>query len=206
VRLVGLALGAIGLAVCGLVRDRGRQIEPDLWASWGGNPTVRRLRWRDADDEEAVRRLHARLNALLDHPLPDARAEADDPTTADRRYGEAVAVLRERTRDTSRFRLVFAENMEYGFRRNALALRPVALIIACLALAISVAMLIWGHGDQAERWARWGIAAAISVASIFYWWRIVTSEWVRRPAELYTDRLLEAVEALRAAEPRSTAG
>jgi hypothetical protein len=27
VRLVGVALGAIGLAICGIVRDRGRQIE-----------------------------------------------------------------------------------------------------------------------------------------------------------------------------------
>src|SRR6266508_3308648 len=52
VRLLGVALGAIGLAVCGLVRDHGRQIEPDLWASWGGNPTLRRLRWRGAEDEE----------------------------------------------------------------------------------------------------------------------------------------------------------
>lgn len=205
-RLLGVTLGAIGLAVCGLVRDRGRQIEPDLWASWGGNPTVRRLRWRDAKDEEAVRRLHERLNSLLDRALPDALAEAEDPEAADRRYGEAVAVLRERTRDTARFRLVFAENMEYGFRRNALGLRPFALIIAGLALVLSLALLVWGHGDQAERWVRWGIAAAISAASILYWWRIVTPEWVRRPAELYADRLLEAVEALRAGEPRPTAG
>lgn len=115
-------------------------------------------------------------------------------------------MLRERTRDTSRFRLVFAENMEYGFRRNALGLRPFALVIAGIALLISVGVLIWGHGDQAARWTRWGISAAISSISIFYWWRIVTPEWVRRPAELYADRLIEAVEALRAAEARPTAG
>jgi hypothetical protein len=139
---------------------------------------------------------------LLEHPLPDARAEREDPAAADRRYDEAVAVLRERTRDKSHFRLVFAENMEYGFRRNALGLRPFALIIACIALVLSATLLVWGHGDQAGRWSRWGISAAISSASLFYWWRIVNPEWVRRPAELYADRLLEAVESLRAAEPR----
>jgi hypothetical protein len=206
VRVLGVALGAVGLAVCGLVRDRGRQIEPGLWASWGGNPTVQRLRWREAEDHEAVRRLHGRLNELLDDPLPDEGTEADNPAAADRRYDEAVAVLRERTRDTSRFRLVFAENMEYGFRRNALGLRPFALVIAGVAFVLSVGLLIWGHGDQAGRWTRWGISAAISSLSIFYWWRVVTPEWVHRPAELYADRLLGAVEALRAAGPGPTAG
>lgn len=196
VRVVGVAAGALGLAVCGLVRDRGRELEPTLWASWGGSPTVRRLRWREADDEAATRRLHERLNDVLDHRLPDARAEGDDPGVADRRYAEAVAALRERTRDVSRYRLVFAENAEYGFRRNALGLRPVALTIAGGALALSLALLIWGNSDGSDRSVQWGLAAAVSVALFLYWWRIVTSEWVRRSAERYADRLLEAVETL----------
>lgn len=106
-------------------------------------------------------------------------------------------MLRERTRDTGRFRLVFAENMEYGFRRNALGLRPIALAIAAVGLMLSIALLIWGSGDQAARWTRWGIAGAISIASILYWSRIVTPGWVRRAADLYATRLLEAVETRR---------
>lgn len=205
-RLVGVAGGAAALALCGLVRDRGKRLEPALWASWGGNPTVQRLRWRDADDQDAVRRLHARINALLDEPLPDANAEAKDSAAADRCYSEAVAVLREHTRDTARFRLVFAENMEYGFRRNALGLRPFALFIAAIALAVSGAFLLWGGGDTAGRWARWGISGGISAALLVYWWGIVTPEWVRRPAELYADRLFEGVETLHTSESRQTAG
>jgi hypothetical protein len=149
-----------------------------------------------------VRRLHGRLDAVLDTPLPDAASEANDPRAADRRYGEAIAVLRERTRDISRFRLVFAENVEYGFRRNCLGLRPFALVIAGVALALSIGLLVWGHGDESQRWARWGIAAAISAAALLYWWRVVTPEWVRRPAELYAVRLLEAVETVRSDAPR----
>ena len=202
VRVLGVAVGALGVAVCGFVRDRGRQLEPGLWASWGGNPTVRRLRWRDAEDEGAVRRLHARLNAFLDNPLPDARTEAESPAGADRRYGEAVASLRERTRDVSRYRLVLAENAEYGFRRNALGLRPVALTMAAAVLAPSVGLLIWGSGDFDNRAVRWGSTAAISVGLLLYWWRIFTEQWVRRSAERYADRLFAAVETL-PADPRS---
>ena len=205
-RLLGVVGGAAALVICGLVRDRGKRLEPGLWAGWGGSPTVGRLRWRNADDPDAVRRLHARINSLLDQPLPDPAAEAHDALAADRRYEEAVALLRERTRDTSSFRLVFAENMEYGFRRNSLGLRPFALSIAGTAFVVSVAFLIWGRGDVAGRWARWGIACGISAVLLVYWWRIVTPEWVRRAAELYADRLLEAVETLRTSEPRPTAG
>jgi hypothetical protein len=197
VRLVGVAGGAAAFALCGIVRDRGKRLEPALWASWGGNPTVQRLRWRDAGDVDAVRRLHARIDPFLDEPLPDESAEREDPGAADRRYGEAVATLRERTRDVARFRLVFAEGTEYGFRRNALGLRPFALLVAGVALVASVAFLLWGRGDAAVRWARWGISGGISAALLFYWWRTVTPDWVRLPAEAYADRLLEAIDTLR---------
>ena len=36
-----------GIVVCGLVRAAGRRLEPALWASWGGAPTTRRLRFRE---------------------------------------------------------------------------------------------------------------------------------------------------------------
>lgn len=188
--------------MCGLVRDRGRQLEPRLWASWGGSPTVRRLRWRDADDPESIRRLHARLNPILDEPLPDAQAEVANEAAADRHYDEAVAVLRERTRDPARFRLIFAENMEYGFRRNSLGLRPFAVGIAATGLTVSVVLFIWGGGDETSRWTRWGISGGVSAGLLFYWWRIVTPDWVRLAAELYADRLIEAIDTLAAGAKR----
>jgi hypothetical protein len=195
VRLIGLAGGAVGLVVCGMTRDRGRRLEPDLWASWGGSPTLRRLRWHNAPDTDAVHRLHQRLNTLLDEPLPDAAAEASDPDAADGRYDEAVTALRERTRDPARFRLVFAENTEYGFRRNSLGLRPLAIGIATLVLALSLTLAIGVNSHRA--WTRWGVTAAVTAGTLGFWWRIVTPAWVRTAAELYADRLLEALETLR---------
>jgi hypothetical protein len=200
VRGLGIAAGAIGLAVCGIVRDWGKSLERDLWASWGGNPAARRLRWREAEDEEAVRRLHQRLNAVLETPLPDRDEEMRSAEPADRRYEDAVASLRALTRDKERFRLVLAENVEYGFRRNSLGLRKVALGVALLALGLGIAVLVWLHDKGQDEWVPWAISVAISITAALYWWRIVTPTWVRRAAERYADRLLEAVHTLRSVE------
>ena len=55
--------------------------------------------------------------------------------------------LREATRDTSRFPLVFAENANYGFRRNLWGLRPIGTGVAVVLLLFSWALLlltVWG--------------------------------------------------------------
>jgi hypothetical protein len=186
----------IGVIVCGLVRDRGRAIQAGLWDRWGGSPTVRRLRWRDSSGVAATQRLHDRVNAVLSERLPDATEEIDDPTDADQRYEEAVAAIRTRTRDTERFHLVFEENVDYGFRRNALGLRPIAIAIAGLVLVFSLTLFAFGGGGNASRLVRWGTTGVLSFLMLLYWWRVVSEEWCRRSAELYADRLLEAVELL----------
>ena len=55
--------------------------------------------------------------------------------------------LREATRDTSRFPLVFAENANYGFRRNLWGLRPIGTGVAVVLLLFSWTLLlltVWG--------------------------------------------------------------
>lgn len=192
-----LVLGAVALVICGLVRDAGRRLQPALWESWGGSPTVRRLRWRTEDDHEAVRQLHSDLSSVLGRALPSVASEMSDPVAADRQYEAAVAVLRERTRDSRRFRLVFMENAEYGFRRNALGLRPVALTISIVALVASVLLGIFGPGDLGNRVARWLPCGAISLVAAAFWWWVVGPDWVRRSADIYADRLFEAIATLK---------
>jgi hypothetical protein len=194
-RISGLLLGGVSLAVCGLVRSAGRKLQPSLWEAWGGNPTVQRLRWRGPSHRDNVERLHRELGAVLDEPLPTEAEEAADPARADLRYEDASTILRNRTRDTSRFRLVFEENMEYGFRRNCLGLRPVAIAVAAVSLIVSVAFLF--AGDPGDRWSRWGVSAVIAGAALIFWCRVVTPAWAREAAEVYADRLLEAVDTLR---------
>lgn len=199
VGILGALLGAVGVVVCILVRDAGRKLEPTLWASWGGSPTVRRLRWRDATNRDEVERLHRRINAVVDEPLPTEEEERVDPEAAERRYDEAVAELRERTRDITRFKLLFDQNADYGFRRNSLGIRRVAIGVATVAALVSAVLAV-----ATQEWVRWGAATAISLVGVTYWWEVVTPAWVRESAELYAQRLFEAVVSLRSPGSPST--
>jgi hypothetical protein len=188
-----IVLGAVGIVICGVVRAAGRRLEPDLWKSWGGPPTTRALRWRESTNEAATQRLHARLNRALGRELPTQAEEASDPAEADLRYEEAVVALRGLTRDRSRFPLVAEEVADYGFRRNCLGLRPIALVIAAAVMVASVVVL--SIGDDAQP-ARFILAAAVGAIALLGWTFGVRPRWVRSSADLYATRLLEAAETL----------
>jgi hypothetical protein len=195
-RAVGVFLGAIGIVVAILVRDAGRAAQPRLWAAWGGPPTTSRLRWSSGAPEAAVRRLHERVESATHEPLPDAATEAGDPAEADRRYEEAVAVLREKTRDPATFPLVAAENADYGFRRNAYGVRWIGATVALVGMIASVAFAVLGSGSSATRVQRWLPAAVVCGLCLIFWLAVVRSTWVRRAAENYADRLLGAIDVL----------
>lgn len=196
VRAVGVFLGAIGIVVAILVRDAGRNAQPALWAAWGGPPTTSRLRWRSGAPEAAVQRLHTRVEAGSGERLPDAASEAADPDEADRRYEEAVGVLRGRTRKADEFPLVAAENADYGFRRNAFGVRPYGIAATVVGMVVSVAFAALGSGAKTSRLDRWVPAAIVCALCFGFWLLIVKPEWVRRAAETYADRLLEAADVV----------
>ncbi len=188
--IVGFLLAAVSVVIAGLVRGRGRAIERQLWASWGGPPTTRLLRWAGPTDHNAQSRRHTLLEAILGEELPSAVEEKTDPNAADRRYATATVALRDLTRDQDRFPLVAEENREYGFRRNSLGLRPLALIVSALTALISAILAI-----AAERPACW-LSMGISLLALGFWVAVVRPHWVRAAAELYAQRLLEAAESL----------
>ncbi len=192
VRAVGVFLGAIGIVVAILVRDAGRSAQPGLWAAWGGPPTTSRLRWGSGAPESAVQRLHERVEDATGERLPDVASETADPDEADRRYEEAVGVLRERTRKADEFPLVAAENADYGFRRNAYGVRPYGIAAALVGMVVSAASAVLGSG--ATTVDRWVPAAIVCALCLGFWLVVVRPEWVRRAAENYADRLLEAAD------------
>jgi hypothetical protein len=197
-RVAGVLGGCVGLVVVALVRDRGRHVQKRLWRDWGGPPATRRLRWRDGAGPE-IARLHERVEHATGLKLPDAADEKRDAAEADARYDEAVEALRALTRDPDRFKLVFEENVNYGWRRNSYGLRPVAITIAVVALIATACVLAFAGGTFASRAGRWAPALVISALALVWWTFIVTESWVRSAAELYSDKLFEATHALASA-------
>ena len=203
--IVSLLVGASGVVAAGMSRDAGHRLQTNLWNSWGGSPTVRRLRWRESTNPQILGRLHDDIALVTGHPLPTAEHEERNPAGADDEYNAAIAVLRQRSSDAKVFNKVFAENMEYGFRRNCLGLRPTGLVLAVIGLLMTIALCTWGAGAIDTRLLTWGWPGLVSAGSLVFWGWVVTPGWVREPAETYADRLLESIHTLKTeAPPTST--
>lgn len=178
-----------------IARGCGKQIEPELYRSWGGPPTTRLLRHRDARNPVMVEHHHAQLARLLpDLQFPSAAEEAADPVHADDVYEAAVAYLREATRDRATFPLVFAENCNYGFRRNLLGLRPQGILATLVGLGFVVgAILLLGPAIALVG------AATLDVVAVALWLAVVSPSWVKAAADAFAERLLGAANQLKSA-------
>ena len=177
-------------------RDLGKRGEPSLFARWGGPPTTAGLRHRDASNKVLVGQRHRRLAELLPDlcfPAPDE--EAADPATADAIYEAAAVYLRENTRDRDRFRLVFEENCNYGFRRNLLGMKPVGVAMALLGVG-AVVVILSGRLDMEAHVPTAVAACAINLLLLLAWLFWITPNWVKAAADEYADRLLGTTSTL----------
>ena len=207
--LLGAAGGTAVVAQIG--RERGRKKEPDLWRSWDGPPTTRLLRHRHIPGDITLSsNLRQQVEEWVGYPLPTEQEEEACPEWADKKYMDAVASLRESTRDRSKFPLVFAENVNYGFRRNLWGLRTIgAPIAAVLALAswTLLSLTVWGR-SWPDPW--WDVfpnpdsvavirlaVAAVETGLAAFWIVRVKPSWVKDVADAYALRLLESIQTLR---------
>lgn len=200
-RVVLIVAASIGGAffLSHIARDMGKRIERRLYEEWGGKPSIAMLRHRDGRLGGAVkRRYHDLLGRVLGSALPSQNDEASDPRGADDAYEAANAWLLARSRDTNQFRVLFAENISYGFRRNLLALRPFAIGLSVLGGAVIAAAYLFSWPTQLSDL----VAISVFLGLIAYAALLaagVNRAWVRRAAEAYAFRLLEATDTL--AEP-----
>ena len=119
--------GAVLFAQLG--RDWGIRKQLGLYAQWGGEPTTRMLRHRDATNKVILSRWHNKLQMLCsDMKIPTESEEKADPIGADHVYEACVSIIRETTRDKNKFPLVFDELCSYGFRRNLWGMRPIGIV------------------------------------------------------------------------------
>ncbi|MDI9847641.1 hypothetical protein QM467_06145 [Rhodoblastus sp. 17X3] len=129
-------------AMSDLARQWGKRLEPKLYARLGGMPSVRMLRRNDDTfDEGSKERYRVFLAGKLGRPVPTAEEEAHNQQVADAFYAAAGSWLRENTRDTKKFSILFNENVTYGFRRNLLGLRWPAAALNFIVCAICIALL-----------------------------------------------------------------
>lgn len=181
-----------------LARDAGKRKERQLFESWGGKPTTRMLRHGDTANAVTLGRRHKKLESLLrDVKLPTPEEEAGNPSAADEVYETCITFLREKTRDTKEFALVFEENCNYGFRRNLWGMKPIGLSLVLLGLvAILTAPFTEAIARSGGTLALAGITGGLNLMLVLSWLFVLKPNWVRVAAEAYAERLLEACERL----------
>jgi hypothetical protein len=195
-----VVMGGSGLTYFGaqLVRGAGRHKEECLWESWGGPPTTQLLRFRGPDTATAVQRRHDLLARILpDLPIADRVTEEANPKLADEQYKTAVDAIIARTRDKARFRRVFDELCQYGFRRNLWGCRKFGFWTSGFAIALTagaLALKLLGLVDVSVLGiiVAIGVNAMLLVALEF----VVKPEWVREAADAYARQLLATLEIL----------
>ena len=128
-----VAVGMLWLLV-DMSRGIGRSKQQQLFAKWGGTPSIQLLRHADRTiDPHTKARYHTCLRAKAKVQLPTPAEEAVDPSAADALYDSALQWLLQNTRDKKRFGLLAAELATYGFRRNAYGMRWIGLAVCVLA-------------------------------------------------------------------------
>ena len=190
-----------------LSRELGKRKEAKLYRSWGGKPTTQLLRHRDSSiDPITKRRYHAVLATKIGAEFPQKQQEDNDPEAADHVYQSGVRWLLDHTRPHSgkEFDLIFRENVAYGFRRNALGMKPIGLVIA-------VASILWILEIQGAIIGRrpfidWAALARISqpaiaslivsIIMLLVWLLFFTKSVARTAAFTYAETLLRACDSL----------
>lgn len=183
-------LGVIFL-VAQVVRTLGRRKEKWLCEQWNGMPTTQLLRLSTSRGGGVRDTRRGKLEALTGITLPSRREEAVNPAEADAMYVAAtrslISKVRQRKQDFPR---VHEENINYGFRRNLLALKPIALFALITLVILACGLSYLGH-DILQ------VCLVLLVTLLFtIIWGVVTPGWVRDAADAYAERLFEALGEL----------
>lgn len=201
------AVAVLFVAASDIARRMGKRFERMMFVSTGGRPIMTLLRHADPVLEARTKeRYRAYLAKQLGEAAPSVEEEEErDPAAADAFYDRCGVWLREHTRDKAKFRILFEENMTYGFRRNLYGLRWPGLALNALVVAVCVYLLspyrIWiSETTRTEIFAVLTIAAIHALYFLFF----VTRRSVEEASEQYARQLVLSCEGLMSRTPKET--
>lgn len=191
--LVGCGLT---LVLSRIARHLGRRLQERLTPAAGPNHTMTLLRHGDLTiDPETKARYHACLRASGRH-VPTKAEEARNPQAADRHYLGSVTWLLEATRDAKRFRLLAEENLDYGFRRNLRALKPIAIAILLVSITVDAWIgILHLRGTSSDIWKAVIFGGCLLVDLALWTWA-VTAAFVCDASLSFATRLLACCDTL----------
>ena len=190
------------VATCGLTfllsrvaRYKGRQIQQAQVKQFGGLPSEIYLRHRDDRLPEPTKTKYHAILRRKKQKIPSPEEEVANPDRADQLYRGAIEWLLEKTRG-AKFKMLFDENIDYGFRRNLLALKIPALVVLAAVLVMNAALIIL----NVRTWSTQAMAGLVLEAGLlglgWLWIAVIKKSFVDDAADSYARRLLAQLEII----------
>lgn len=184
-------------AIADFSRARGRAIEGRFYAEHGGMPSVTMFRRNDVTiDAGSKDRYRTFLAGKLAAAAPSPVDESADQAAADAFYGQCGNWLRQNTRDTKKFPILFGENITYGFRRNLLGVKVLALCLNAIVVAVCV-FILWrlSWNSDTPLGSRTVAVLVVAAAHAAYMLLAVSRTAVRDAAMAYGRELILSCES-----------
>jgi len=198
-----VAILVLLFAIADFARARGRSVERELYSEHGGLPSITMFRRNDSTIDGGLKdRYRVFLAIKLGVQPPSPEEERASQSSADSFYEQCGVWLRQATRDTKKFPILFNENITYGFRRNLLGVKWLALALNVLVVAISVVILwrsAWTLDTEISK--RTIVVFIVAAAHAVYMLLAVRRTAVWDASKAYGRELILSCEAFIASPP-----
>lgn len=179
-----------------LGRDKGKKLESELWRKWDGIPSTQILRFsNDTIDYHTKKRYHNFLKkeTKIGQELTE-QFENENLIEADKIYTSWSKYLISKSRDTTKYNLLFQENINYGFRRNLLGLKSTAITIIVFLLIGSFGYSYLTSDFKLIYSQELLLTGIILFLTLLFWLIVVNENWIKYVAFEYAKRLMETIE------------
>ncbi|RST84688.1 hypothetical protein EJC49_19570 [Aquibium carbonis] len=191
-----VAVGVLFFAFADLARRMGKRTEKNIFKATGGIPSNTLLMRSDKTfDPTTQERYRKFVSELIGERAPTAKQEAQDPAAARAYYIRADNWLRENTRDHGQFKLLFEENVTYGFRRNLYGIKWAALALN-LAVLMACGVILYLDKFSADTLKQVAMIGAFAAVHALYFFFVVTLRSVVAASDQYARQLILSSETL----------
>jgi len=175
------------------VRLKGLDAQEKLWKKWSGNPACYAVaQILDTKGTDSENYLVKHLETLLDIVFPKSDHK-ENSQELERMSEYVVTELVRQTKDAKRYPKLFRENMAYGLQRNLYAIRYWGIISNVICSLLLVAYEYLTNSERLRSLNQlWFLVELVYLLFLCFWLFSPTELKVKKNADLYVVRLLEA--------------
>ena len=192
-----VAVMVLFFAASNLARRFGRAKEKEVFSGTGGRPHNPELTHADSTFPASQKaRYRDYLAAQLGLSAPTAEDERLHSDEAQNFYSQAYGYLRENTRDTEVFKVLFNENISYGYYRNLLGLKPIGIVLNFLSLCAAFAIVHYQPEFAALSAGKLVVLCGLSALHLLYFVFGVSRKVMLDASAIYARQLVLSTETL----------